>query len=154
MTSIGMFSAASESAGSASGTSTTSSWPTRTLYAGSTAAPSTSTRPSFASRAMALRESWLWAARKRSTRCPPSSTRSAIRSATLCDLTGVGGQSPPIGAPLLVPESDRHEKDADDDRRVGDVERPEADVPDPDVDEADDVTLRDAVEEIAEGTAH
>src|SRR2546426_2490040 len=148
-----MSSAASESAGSASGTSTTSSWPARTLYAGSTASPSARTWPSRASRAMALRESWLCAARKRSTRCPPSSTRSAIRSATLCELAGAGGQSPPIGASLLVPERDRHEKDADYDRRVGHVERPEADVADSDVDEVDDVALRHAVEEIAEGAA-
>ena len=36
----------------------------------------------YAKRAMALRERRLCAARKRSTRCPPCSTRSAIRSPT------------------------------------------------------------------------
>src|SRR5712691_6180907 len=148
-----MFSGASDSAGSASGTSTTSSWPRRTLYAGSTAAPLTSTWPSRASRAMALRESWLCAARKRSTRCPPSSTRNAIRSATLRELPGGGRQSPPIAAALLVPQRDRHNKDSYDDRRVGHVERPEADVANSDVDEVDDIALGHAVEEVAEGTA-
>src|SRR5439155_2670321 len=156
-----MFSAASESAGSASGTSTTTSWPTRTLYAGSTAVPSTSTRPSFARREMALRESWLCAARKRSTRCPPSSTRSAIRSATLRLARGRGASLraqgplplPPIAAVLLVPERRGDQNDPDDDRRVSDVEGPEANIADPHVDEVDDVSLGDPVEQIPERAA-
>src|SRR3982074_1098310 len=140
-----MFSAASERAGSASGTSTTSSCPSRTLYAGSTAAPSTSTRPSRANRAMALRERRLCAARKRSTRCPPSSTRSAILSATC-----LGGLRR-SGAALLVPQRCGDEGDAESARRNRDVECPEADVTDPDVDEVDDIALGDPVEEVAEG---
>src|SRR5438552_16670741 len=143
-----MFSAASESAGSASGTSTTSSWPRRTLYAGSTAAPSTRMCPSFASRAMALRERRLRAARKRSTRCPPSSTRSAIRSPTK-PLNRLRR----CGAVLLVPERRGDEDDPDHDRGVGDAEGPEADLADADVDEIDDVSLGDAVEQIAERAA-
>src|SRR6266571_1706011 len=188
MTSIGMFSAARESAGSASGTSTTSSWPTRTLYAGSTAAPLTSTRPSFASREMALRESRLCSARKRSTRCPPSTTRSAIRSATRlisgfagdalradhASLRSANGGPCPLaphgkaarrstrpklsrlrrwGAVLLVPERHGDQNDPDDDRRVSDVEGPEANVADPHVDEVDDVSLGDPVEQIPERAA-
>src|SRR2546423_6347527 len=141
-----MSSAASERAGAASGTSTTSSCPARTLWAGSTATPSTSTRPSFASRAMALRESSVCAARNRSTRPPPSSTRRAIRSATSGGL-GRGR------AALLEPERRGHEHDADDDRGVRDVECPEPDVADADIHEVDHVTLRDAVEQIPGGAA-
>src|SRR5204863_1819054 len=54
------------------------------------------------------------------------------------------------GAVLLVPQRRGHEDDPDDDRGVGDVEGPEADVTDPDVDEIDDVSLGDAVEKISE----
>src|SRR5438309_747821 len=142
---MGMFSAASDRAGWASGTSTTSSWPMRTLYAGSTGAPSTSTWPSFASRAMALRDRRLRAARKRSTRCPPSSTRSAIRSPT--QLRRLRRRR----AVLLVPERGGDEDDPDHDRRVRDVERPEPDLADADVDEIDDVALRDSIEQVPEG---
>ena len=52
---------------------------------------------------------------------------------------------------LLPPQQRRDRDDADHDRRVRDVEGPEADVADAHVDEIDDITLADTIQQIAEG---